>query len=206
MAQNAGRTTLALPMPMPLPSLLHAPLARRHLLGAALFGLPLVASAGYNFWTGDYTLTRKELQAQIDQRFPLQLRYSELFEVRLGDPQLTLMAPSNRVALAVDVHIRNPIVKPRQVQGVLALSSGLKFDPASSAIRLDQPTADRVELQGLDGPSAQQLQNIGALVAQELLRDYALYTFKPGDLRRFGKTFEPGAITVLDDGIKVSPR
>ena len=44
------------------------------------------------------------------------------------------------------------------------------------------------------------------MVVQELLRDYALYTFKPEDLRRFGKTFEPGAITVLDDGIKVSPR
>ena len=193
-------------LPSPPHPPLHAPLARRQLLGAALFGLPLAASAGYNFWTGNYTLTRKEIQAQIDQRFPLQLRYSELFEVRLGDPQLTLMASSNRVALAVNVHIRNPIVKPRQVQGVLALSSGLKFDQATKAIRLDQPTADRVELQGLDGPNAQQLQSIGAMVAQELLRDYALYTFKPEDLRRFGKTFEPGAITVLDDGIQVSPR
>ena len=184
----------------------HAALARRHLLGAALLGLPLAASAGYNFWTGEYTLTRQEIQAHIDKKFPLQMRYSGLFEVRLADPQLTLMAASNRVALAADVHIRNPIAKPHQVQGVLALSSGLKFDPATNAIRLNQPTADRVELQGLDGPNAQQLQNIGAMVVQELLRDYALYTFKPEDLRRFGKTFEPGAITVLDDGIKVSPR
>ena len=184
----------------------HAALARRHFLGAALFGLPLAASAGYNFWTGEYTLTRQEIQAHIDKKFPLQMRYSGLFEVRLADPQLTLMAASNRVALAADVHIRNPIAKPHQIQGVLALSSGLKFDPATNAIRLNQPTGDRVELQGLDGPNAQQLQNIGAMVLQELLRDYALYTFKPEDLRRFGKTFEPGAITVLDDGIKVSPR
>lgn len=184
----------------------HAALARRHFLGAALFGLPLAASAGYNFWTGEYTLTRQEIQAHIEKKFPLQLRYSGLFEVRLGDPQLTLLPASNRVALAANVHISNPIAKPHQVQGVLALSSGLKFDQATNAIRLNQPTADRVELQGLNGLNAQQLQNIGAMVVQELLRDYALYTFKPEDLRRFGKTFEPGAITVLDDGIKVSPR
>ena len=195
-------STLHTPLYPPLRPLL----ARRHLLGAALLGLPLAASAGYNFWTGEYTLTRQEIQAQIDKKFPLQMRYSGLFEVSLADPQLTLMAASNRVALAADVHIRNPIAKPHQVQGVLALSSGLKFDPATNAIRLNQPTGDRVELQGLDGPNAQQLQNIGAMVLQELLRDYALYTFKPEDLRRFGKTFEPGAITVLDDGIKVSPR
>ena len=191
-------------------STLHTPpqaaLARRHFLGAALFGLPLAASAGYNFWTGEYTLTRQEIQAHIEKKFPLQLRYSGLFEVRLGDPQLTLLPASNRVALAANVHISNPIAKPHQVQGVLALSSGLKFDQATNAIRLNQPTADRVELQGLNGPNAQQLQNIGAMVVQELLRDYALYTFKPEDLRRFGKTFEPGAITVLDDGIKVSQR
>ena len=192
-------------------STLHTPpqaaLARRHFfLGAALFGLPLAASAGYNFWTGEYTLTRQEIQAHIEKKFPLQLRYSGLFEVRLGDPQLTLLPASNRVALAANVHISNPIAKPHQVQGVLALSSGLKFDQATNAIRLNQPTADRVELQGLNGLNAQQLQNIGAMVVQELLRDYALYTFKPEDLRRFGKTFEPGAITVLDDGIKVSPR
>ena len=195
-------STLHTPLHPPLRPLL----ARRHLLGVALFGLPLAASAGYNFWIGEYTLTRQDIQAQIDKRFPLQLRYSELFEVRLSDPQLTLMAASNRIALAADVHIRNPIVKPRQVQGVLALSSGIQFDPATNAIRLDQPTADRVELQGLDGQNAQQLQSIGAIVAQELLRDYALYTFKPEELRRFGKTFEPGAITVMADGIKVSPR
>ena len=43
----------------------HAALARRHFLGAALFGLPLAASAGYNFWTGEYTMTLQEIQAHI---------------------------------------------------------------------------------------------------------------------------------------------
>ena len=199
------KATSALPH-APLPWVPPTCIARRNLLGVGLGLLPFAASAGYNFWTGEYTLTRQDLQAQVDKRFPLQLRYSELFEVRLDNPQLTLDASLNRVGLAADVHIRNPLIQPRRVQGALALSSGLKFDAATNAIRLDRPNADRVVLDGLDGQNAQQLQAIGAAVAQELLRDYALYTFKPEDLRRFGKTFEPGAITVLAEGIKVAPR
>lgn len=181
-------------------------LPRRQLLSLPLLALPLVASAGYNFWTREYTLSRAELQAQMLKHFPKQLRYGELFEVQVTDPLLALNAPANRVALAVQVQIRNPFIQPRQVQGALTLSSGLKFDAATNAIRLDQPTADRVELEGMRGQDARQLQSIGASVVQELLRDYALHTFKPEELSRFGKTFEPGAITVLEDGIKVSPR
>lgn len=181
-------------------------LSRRQWLGLPVLVLPVAATAGYNFWTGEYTLSHQELQAQVEKKFPLKLRYSELFEVRLTEPVLSLDATTNRASLATQVQIRNPIVQPRQVQGHLALSSGLRFDVASNAIRLDQPTAERVELEGLNSQGAQQLQTVGAVVAQELLRDYALYTFKPEELRRFGKTFEPGAITVMADGIKVSPR
>lgn len=195
-----------MPTPPRPPSPRPLSLTRRHLLGAALATLPLAASAGYNFWTGEYTLTHHELQAQVNKKFPLQLRYSEIFEVRLAEPRLTLDPASNRVGLAAEVFIRNPFVQPRQVQGVLALSSGLKYDPSAQALRLEQPTADQVTLQGLSGQSAQQLQSIGALVAQELLRDYALYTFKPEELRRFGKTFEPGEITVEKDRIRVAVR
>ena len=181
-------------------------LSRRQWLGLPVLVLPVAATAGYNFWTGEYTLSHQELQAQVEKKFPLKLRYSELFEVRLPEPVLRLDATTKRASLATQVQIRNPIVQPRQVQGHLALSSGLRFDVASNAIRLDQPTAERVALEGLNSQGAQQLQTVGAVVAQELLRDYALYTFKPEELRRFGKTFEPGAITVMADGIKVSPR
>ena len=50
---------------------------------------------------------------------------------------------------------------------------------------------------------AQQLQAVGAMVAEEVLRDYPLHTFRPEDLKMGMRTFKPGAITVLADGIKV---
>jgi len=36
-----------------------------------------------------------------------------------------------------------------------------------------------------------------------VLADYALYTFKPEELTFNGQVFQPGEITVLEDGIKV---
>ncbi|MNC83758.1 hypothetical protein D3C87_1216240 [compost metagenome] len=49
----------------------------------------------------------------------------------------------------------------------------------------------------------EQLNAIGAVVAQQLLKDYPLYTFKPEELRFNGKDVQPGAITVAADGIRV---
>ena len=44
---------------------------------------------------------------------------------------------------------------------------------------------------------------IGGTVAQQVLDQYPIYTFRPEQLRYGGRDVEPGAITVLPDGIKV---
>ena len=49
----------------------------------------------------------------------------------------------------------------------------------------------------------EQLNAIGAVVAQQLLKDYPVYTFKPEELRFGGKEVEPGTITVGKDEVRV---
>ncbi|WP_240756020.1 hypothetical protein [Pandoraea sp. XY-2] len=44
---------------------------------------------------------------------------------------------------------------------------------------------------------------IGGSLAQQVLNQYPIYTFKPEQLRYGGRDVEPGTITVLSDGIKV---
>ena len=83
-----------------IPAAAPALLSRRQWLGLPVLVLPVAATAGYNFWTGEYTLSHHDLQAQVEKKFPLKLRYSELFEVRLTDPVLSLDAGSNRATLA----------------------------------------------------------------------------------------------------------
>ena len=184
-----------------------SPLSRRSVLraalGAAALHAPLAALAGFNFFTSEYTASRDELQAQIVKRFPVRQRYAELFTVALREPRLSLDATTNRATIAALATIGSPLLSPPSVEGTIVVSSALKYDPAAFAIRLDQPKADRIELQGITGRDAERLQQIGGLVAQELLRDYALIAFKPEQLTVGRKTYQIGQITVEPDDIRV---
>ena len=183
------------------------PLSRRllvrALLGAVAAPTPLAALAGFNFFTSEYTASREELQAQIAKRFPVQQRYAEIFTVALRDPQLGLDAGANRAAITAVLSIASPLLRPSTVEGVVSVSSALKYDAPARALRLDQPKAERLELQGVTGRDAERLQQIGAVVAQELLRDQPLRTFTAEELTVGRKTYEIGDITVQQDGIKV---
>jgi len=178
----------------------------RALLGAAAVPAPFAALAGFNFFTSEYTASREELQAQIARRFPVQQRYAEIFTVSLRDPQLGLDARANRAAITAVLSIASPLLRPSTVEGVVSVSSALKYDVPGRALRLDQPQAERLELQGVTGRDAERLQQIGAVVAQELLRDQPLRTFSAEELTVGRKTYEIGDITVQQDGIKVQLR
>lgn len=175
----------------------------RALCGAAALQAPLSALAGFNFFTSEYTATRDELQAQIAKRFPVAERYAEIFMVGLRDPQLGLDARSNRAAITATLTIASPLLAASPVQGVVSVSSALRYDAAARALRLDHPKAERLELQGVQGRDAERLQQVGAVVAQELLQGQVLRSFTAEELTVGRKTYEIGDITVQDDGIKV---
>jgi hypothetical protein len=178
--------------------------SRRHLCLAALgAALPWRAGAAFDFWTSEYTATRSELQAMLAQQFPVTRRYAEIVSVTLSEPQLGLHAAANRAAIAARVSIASPLLKTGRVDGTIALSSALRYDAAARALRLEQPRAERLELEGVSGADAERLQQIGGLVAQELLQGRVLRTFTPEELSFGSKTYEIGDITVLADGIKV---
>ncbi|MFE8645223.1 hypothetical protein ACFX58_09085 [Sphingomonas sp. NCPPB 2930] len=177
------------------------------LLGGLAAGTwPHPVRAGYNIWTGTYTVSRDEVQAGIAKRFPVGLRYLEMFEVKLTSPRVVLLPDTNRLSVTVDATVRNPLFLPTPVPGVLAISSGLKFDAAARAVRLHEPTAERLTLQGLSANDSRNLQALGATVARELLRDYPLHTFTEDELRLGNRKLEIGEITVTDAGLTVDVR
>ena len=170
---------------------------------AAPLGLPLAARAGFNFFLSEYTASRDELQAEIARRFPLTQRYAEIFSVTLSDPVLALDAGANRAAITARVNIASPLMQPSSVNGVASISSALRYDVPALALRLQDPRAERLQLDGVVGRDAERLQRIGWAVAQELLQGYPLRTFKPDELKFGRKTYEIGDITVGQDEIKV---
>ena len=142
----------------------------------------------------------------IAARFPLAQRYAQLVTVRLSDPQLGLNPATNRAAIAARVVIDSPLLRAGKVGGAVEFSSALRYDATMRALLLEKPEAERIELQGVSGADAARLQQIGALVAQELLQGQVLRRFTADELSFGNKIYEVGDITIVADGIKVQLR
>jgi hypothetical protein len=177
-------------------------LARRTLLGAGAALAASQALAGFNFFTSKYTLSRGELQQLIARRFPLTRGAGDLFNVTLSDPQSSLDAAANRIAIAAKVAMGSALL-PQPVNGQITLSSALRYDPPTRTLQLEHPTVEHIALDGITGQDAERLQRIGAVVAQELLQGWALHTFSAKELTVGFKTYQIGDITVHQDGISV---
>lgn len=173
------------------------------LLGLALASRMQRADAGYNIWTGEYTMTRKDIESAVDKRFPTTLNYGQLLTVELTHPQIGFNPQANRINTQVDAQLKNILLQGQPLQSTLAISSALKYDPVRRAVLLDHPSVERVDVNGMPPAYGQQLTAIGGTVAQQVLDQYPIYTFRPEQLRYGGRDVEPGAITVLPDGIKV---
>ena len=185
---------------------------RRALIGAGAPALSMIllpalclparpARAGLNLLLNEFTATRDELQAELARRFPITRRYGELASVSLHDPQLALDGSANRATLASRLVILSPLLRPSSVRGRVAVSSGLRWDAAGLSVRLQDPRAEQVRIDGVTGEDAERLERIGASVVQEALQGYPLHTFRPEELR-FGLKVQ--GIAIGADEIKVT--
>jgi hypothetical protein len=183
-------------------------MGRRSMVRAALSTILLPAlwlpawraRAGLNLLLNEFTVTRDELQADLIRRFPITRRYGELASVTLHDPQLALDGTANRATLASRLVIISPLLRPSSVGGQVAVSSGLRWDASGLSVRLQDPRAERLRIDGVTGNDAQTLERISASVVQEALQGYPLHTFRPEELR-FGLKVQ--GITIVADEIKV---
>lgn len=183
-------------------------IGRRPLLRAVLSAIALPAlclparpaRAGLNLLLNQFTATRDELQAELARRFPITRRYGDLVSVSLHDPQLALDGSANRATLASRLVILSPLLRPSSVGGQVALSSGLRWDASGLSVRLQDPRAEQLRIDGVTGSDARHLERISASVVQDALQGYPLHTFRPDELR-FGLKVQ--GITIGVDEIKV---
>jgi hypothetical protein len=179
---------------------------KRRALALLALGAAVPACAGYNIWTGEYTVPRADLEAALAKRFPASVRYAEAFAVTVSNQQLALDPAANRLRLVCALRIAQPALLPQPLTGTLALSSGLVFDAPSRSVQLHDPAADRLDLPGLAREGAALLQAVGTTVARELLRGWPLHSFTEDELRFGGRALQVGAIRVADEGLVVEVR
>jgi hypothetical protein len=189
-------------MPKPGPS-------RRVLLkNAAGLVLPWMtvsaAHAGFNLFTSTYTVDKDDLQTRLAARFPLRMGNKDLLAIEATAPVLSLDAKTNRVMIATRLSVSNGMLRSQTLEGVLGISSALKYQAATKSILLDQPSTDKFDLDLLSERSAELITRMGSVLVREALHDQVLYTFTPEQLKFGPKTFEPTGIKVQEDGVAIT--
>jgi hypothetical protein len=146
--------------------------------------------------------TPSQLQGFLDDRFPREYdKLGGLVSLRVINPRLSIPAGSHRLRLDFDVGIGAPGRDSRVAAGHLALASGLRFDPGTRGLHLDDPTIESLQL-----PEAGlALGATGRELVDRWLQDYAarepVYQFDTSLLQRL-QSRRIGA-TTIDDGMVV---
>ncbi|HEX8785070.1 MAG TPA: DUF1439 domain-containing protein [Telluria sp.] len=135
-------------------------------------------------------LPQARLQAGLERRFPLHNRMLQLFDVQLTNPQLAILPENDRVALTLDVSVAPPFLR-QSWRGTMALSGRLVLDASRNAVFLTDTHLDRFDVEGMDADRAHDLGRAADVLVNQMVRDMAVYSFHPEDLRYAGIQFVP---------------
>jgi len=146
-------------------------------------------------------VSRAQLEAALARRFPFEAGAGGLFSARAGVPRLELLPADNRVRLAFGIDATERVTRS-SAHADVALSFGLRYEPADASIRATQVRTEDLSVQGLPAGWREMFRVAAGLVAEEMLEDAVLHTFRPEDLARAGG-LRPGSIRVTRTGVRM---
>lgn len=191
------------------------PTSRRHLLRnaaggaglALLMGGPafLLGGCGSLLGPREVLITQTQLQDRLARRFPLDRQLMQLLDVQLQAPVLSMLPERNRVQAQVPVVLKNRLAGGPPVRGSVAVSFGLRFEPADLSLRLTDLALERLEAPGLPPALERMLGGLGSWVADEALRDVTVHQWQPQDLQTLDRAgLRVGGIRVASGGLVVA--
>jgi hypothetical protein len=146
--------------------------------------------------------TAPQLQGYLDKRFPRDYdKLGGLVTLTVLHPRLSIPQGSHRLRLDFDVGFGTLGRNSPSPAGHFAVASGLRFEPSTLGLHLDQPTLESVDVPTLGGA----MNGTGRELINRWLADYArdepVYRFDDSLVQRLGAR-RIGA-TTIDNGLVV---
>jgi len=151
----------------------------------------------------EVTFSQPQLQQALSRNFPK--RYEKLgglVSVTLLNPRLSIPQGSNRLRLDFDLGLGAMGSDSSQPTGRFALTSALRFDPASRGLHLQDPSIESVDVPALGGAMGSSTRGLLNSWLTDYARDEPVYRFDNNLLdrlgsRRIGSTqIQNGAVVV----------
>ena len=170
---------------------------------AAFIACGALASCSTLIGPRDVNVSLAKMQQGLERRFPIDKRVLSVLDVKLTHPQLSLQPERERVALSIDASVAPPFIR-QNWRGNLAMSGRLVLDPQRNAVYLSEASVDKVSIDGMDESQQRQFAKVASLVADQLMHETPIYTFKPDELRYAGVQFVPTHLRTTGNGLTVT--
>ncbi|MDQ3286911.1 MAG: DUF1439 domain-containing protein [Pseudomonadota bacterium] len=98
------------------------------------------------------TFTQPQLQQSLNRNFPKEYeRLGGLVKLKLMNPRLSIPHGQNRLRLDFDVGVGGPGSSAIRPGGSFGITSGLRFDPGTRGLHLQNPSIEQVDVPALGG-------------------------------------------------------
>lgn len=149
------------------------------------------------------TFTAPQLQGYLDRRFPRDYdKLGGLVTLSLLNPRLSIPAGSSRLQLDFDLGLGGMGRDSSRPAGHFALQSGLRFDPGTRGLHLDQPAIVQVDVPALGGAMNDNARSLLNRWLVDYARNEPVYQLDDSLLgrlagRRIGQTTIGGGVVTL---------
>jgi hypothetical protein len=178
--------------------------SRRRLLS---FWAPagLLALSGCATARSQYTVSLAQLQQAVEPRFPRSYPLGGMLELQLQAPVLSLHPERARIQAVMPMQAAGALLQQRRYDGVLDVDFALRYEPSDRTLRATDLSVNALRVQGLAEPWAALLEQSGAQLAAQSLREVVLHQLRAQDLATLdGLGLQPGAIRITSKGLVVA--
>jgi hypothetical protein len=149
------------------------------------------------------TLSEAELTQRLAERFPQERRLLDWIDLQLDTPQVLLRPDSNRVAVDLEMELREKLTG-RRFPLQVGLDSALRYDAGTQAIVLSDVKLHRLGVTAVPQALAGLALQLGAPMVERLLEGQPVHRFSARQLTgAAGAGWRPDAIRVTPRGVEM---
>jgi hypothetical protein len=148
-------------------------------------------------------ISASTLLEKLSARFPLRIGVPGVMELEAGDPALLLLASRNRLGAALQLRAKGPALRD-QVSGEADVLFELRYEAGDRTVRAHDPELRRLRAPGLPLEAAAAMQAMTRALLAGAPAEVVLHRFTDRELALPDTMgFEPGVLTVLEDGLDI---
>ena len=153
-----------------------------------------------------YKVSAAQLFEALSDRFPVRFGIPGMAQVQVSAPELLMLPARDKLGASLHADASGSGVG-RVPPGIVDLVFALRYESEDRSIRAHEPEIVRIDWPGLTAEARQALQVILPGLAREVAAELVLHRFTPRELALPDTMgFEPGRVTVAEDGVLVEFR